>query len=119
MRIWGNDALASQESYYFDLIDQSGRPIIIPAGWKILSVPKGFIPYQRVRSLEYELGCDLEKLTDGERYIAPEGVQVQFIIPSERNVLSGSQGGIRKDPTLSTMTCNHLKLVPPLQCGSN
>jgi hypothetical protein len=87
MRIWGK-GLESSRIYLFDLLDQDGHHIITPAGWKIETVPKGMIPYQRMRSLEYHLqgGRNLEELPDGERYVGPEGVEFHFTIPSERRV---------------------------------
>jgi hypothetical protein len=83
MRIWGN-GLASLEFYLFDLIDQEGRPIITPPAWEIVTVPPH--PYQRVQSMECQMGFDLDALPEGEKYFVPEGVGLHFTIPSERNV---------------------------------
>ena len=89
MRNWGN-GLEDSGIYLFDLIDRDGHHIITPAGWKITTVPKRMIPYQQIHSLEYHLcggtGHNLEELPDGERYVAPEGVEFHFTIPSERSV---------------------------------
>jgi hypothetical protein len=89
MRIWGN-GLAPLEFYLFDLIDQNGHPIITPAGWEIVTVPKRMMPYQQVQSRERALGnylgFDLDALPGGEKYFVPEGVELHFTIPSERSV---------------------------------
>jgi hypothetical protein len=85
MRIWGN-GLAPLEFYLFDLIDQNGHPIITPAGWEIVTVPKRLMPYQRVQSTERAMGLDLDALPEGEKYFVPEGVELHFTIPSERSV---------------------------------
>ena|ERR1700722_18414210 len=89
MRIWGKN-LEATKMYCFDFINDQNQPVNMPAGWKIVTVPRpcDFMLPLDVLSMEAAFGVQSEDIRPGqEKFMVPEGIRLRISIPNKPSVM--------------------------------